>query len=80
MAEYHFFMTWDLEAPIQTVWEAISSGRAARRWPLGTEGNGWFHARHLRLAGNFLASAVSQNHPGVHDFAGISLKCYNKSL
>ena len=62
MAEYHFFTTWDPEALIQAVWEAISPRRAGRRWPLGTAGNGRFHARYLRLAGNFLASAVSQNH------------------
>ena len=47
MAEYHFFTTWDPEALIQAVWEAISPGRAGRCWPLGTAGNGWFHARYL---------------------------------
>jgi len=24
MAEYHFFTTWDLEAPLEAVWEVIS--------------------------------------------------------
>ncbi len=32
MAEYHFFTTWDLEAPVQTVWEAISDALSYPRW------------------------------------------------
>lgn len=32
MAEYHFFTTWDLEAPIQTVWEVISDPLHYSSW------------------------------------------------
>lgn len=32
MAEYHLFSTWDLEAPVQTVWEAIKDAENYPRW------------------------------------------------
>lgn len=32
MAEYHFFTTWDLEAPIQTIWEAINDPLHYSSW------------------------------------------------
>jgi uncharacterized protein YndB with AHSA1/START domain len=32
MAEYHLFTTWDLEAPIKTVWEVISEPLQYPNW------------------------------------------------
>ncbi|MCI0521511.1 MAG: SRPBCC family protein [Chloroflexi bacterium] len=32
MAEYHFFTTWDIEAPVETVWQTIQDGRHYPDW------------------------------------------------
>lgn len=32
MAEFHFLTTWDLDAPVQTVWEAISDQLHYPNW------------------------------------------------
>jgi uncharacterized protein YndB with AHSA1/START domain len=32
MADYHFFTTWDLEAPIETVWQVISDPLHYHNW------------------------------------------------
>lgn len=32
MAQYHFLTTWDLEAPLETVWETISDSAGYSSW------------------------------------------------
>lgn len=32
MAQYHFLTTWDLEAPVETVWETISNSAGYPSW------------------------------------------------